>query len=67
MVQKRRDFFDEQHRDGIPCYLKTYELTGDLFLWKTMFKTVKTQKNSNYFVKTDPQKSRREKKKTRLF
>jgi len=32
-----------------------------------MFKTVKTQKNSNYFEKTDPQKSRREKKKTRLF
>ena len=47
--------------------LKSYEVAVDLFLWKTMFKTMKTQENSNYFEKTDLQEFRSEKREPLFF
>ena len=47
--------------------LKSYGVAVDLFLWKTMFKTMKTQENSNYFERTDLREVRREKREPLFF
>lgn len=40
MVQNRKHFFGEKHPDDLE--FKSYRTTVDLFVWKNVFKTLKT-------------------------